>query len=56
MAKFPAPTFNTIPDNDRQIVRVDLDNMEWASRESAMPKDTRNSLSIQHIPNRGSSK
>lgn len=51
MAKFPAPTYNTIPDKDSQIVRVDLDNMEVASRPSAMPKSIKNSMTIRNIPN-----
>lgn len=52
MPKFPSPAYNTIPDSDPQIKRVDLDNMEVASRPSAMPKGVKNDFRIQHVPNK----
>lgn len=54
---FPRSKFNSLIENDPQIVRVDLDTMDWGSRGSAMgraAKATQNGkLGIKHVPNGG---
>lgn len=49
MPKFPAPTVNSVPDSDPMVKKVDLDYMEIASRQSAMPKDVKNDMVVKHV-------
>lgn len=49
MANFPGPTVNRLIDQDPQIVKVPMDHMGWGSRASAMPKDIKNSMTINHV-------
>jgi hypothetical protein len=53
-SSFPQQPFNKLIDEDPQIVRVPLDNVDWGSRPSIMKKiENRNGMSIKHIPNSG---
>ena len=47
--KFPWPYLNKIVEEDPQIIKVPMDNMEWASRKSALPKDIKNNMSLEHV-------
>ena len=38
MAQFPGPTYNRIIETDPQIVKVDMNKMDWGARPSAQPK------------------
>jgi len=50
--KFPGPSYNRIIERDPQIVSVGNDQyMEWGARASALPKDTKNSMTIRHVGN-----
>lgn len=51
MSKFPAPQYNTVPDSDPQVKRVDLDNMEIASRPNAVKQNETNQFAIRHVKN-----
>ncbi len=48
---FPQPYINKPMENDALIKRVKLDHAETGSRPSAMPKDTRNDMTIKHVEN-----
>lgn len=37
MAQFPGPTYNRIIETDPQIVKVDMNKMDWGARPSAQP-------------------
>lgn len=51
---FPQQPFNKLIDDDPQIVRVPLENVDWGSRPSVMKKvENRNGIDIKHIPNSG---
>ncbi len=54
--KFPWPYLNKIVEEDPQIIKVPMDYMEWASRKSAQPKDIKNNMSVEHVPNMMSKK
>jgi hypothetical protein len=43
----------SIPTSDEQIQRVDLDRSDIGGRPSHMPKMAKNSASISHVPNAG---
>jgi hypothetical protein len=43
------PSYNSVPDSDPQIKRVDLDNPQIAGRKSAMPGPMKEQLSIKHV-------
>lgn len=38
--KFPGPNYNRLIDEDPQIVKVNLDQVEWGSRKSLQAKLT----------------
>lgn len=35
---FPGPSYNKLIETDSQIVKVDLDIVEWGARKSIFPK------------------
>lgn len=35
---FPGPGYNSLIENDPQIVKVPMDEMGWGARNSALPK------------------
>lgn len=43
------PSYNSVPDSDPQIKRVDLDNPEIAGRKSAMPGASKNGMTLKHV-------
>ena len=45
---FLAPKFNKIIDSDPQIIKVNLQNTEWGAREVNLPRNTVNSMTIEH--------
>lgn len=48
--KFPSPSINRLIDEDPMIVKVPIiDPMEAMSRSSALPKNIRNSMTINHV-------
>jgi hypothetical protein len=51
--KFPGPSINRLLDSSPKIVRVDQSNAEWGSRKSAMPKNVRNDMTIEHTGKKG---
>lgn len=47
---FRNPT-KTVPTNDRQIVRVDMEEQEVGGRKSSLPPNAKHSdMSIDHVP------
>lgn len=53
-SSFPQQPYNKLIDEDPQIVRVPLANVDWGSRPSTMNKlPNNNGMSIKHIPNTG---
>ena len=51
---WPRQPFNKLIDEDPQIVRVPLENLDWGSRPSQMKRiESRNGMDIKHIPNGG---
>jgi len=46
---FPAPKYNQLIERDPQIVKVDLDVVEFSARKSAMPSNIKNSMTIKHV-------
>lgn len=49
--KFPGPGINRLIDSDPQIVKVKMETAEFAARSSALPKDTKNDMTIRHVGN-----
>lgn len=47
--RWPTPKYNRLIDQDPQIVKVDLHNMEYGARPSAMPKNVKNDMTIKHV-------
>lgn len=48
--KFPnTPKYNSLIEKDPQIVKVDLDTVEFSARKSAMPGSIKNSNTIKHV-------
>ena len=47
---FKNPT-SSIPKQDNQIVRVNMEEQEIGGRKSHLPSSQKNDLSIQHVPN-----
>lgn len=50
---FPGPSINRLLDSSPKIVRVDQANAEWGSRKSSMPKNTSNSMTLEHVGRKG---
>lgn len=51
---WPTQPYNKLIDEDSQIVRVPLANVDWGSRPSVMKKiENRNGMDIKHIPSGG---
>ena len=47
---FPGPNINRIIENDPQIIsQGNKSNYDWGARPSSMPKDTKNSMTIEHV-------
>lgn len=46
---FPGPKLDKIIDTDPQIVKVPMDYMEFGARQSALPKNTKNSMTLKHV-------
>jgi hypothetical protein len=49
---FPAPYVNDTKDTDPMIVKVDVNKTEIGARSSGMPKDAKNSNTLEHVDNR----
>jgi hypothetical protein len=50
---FQDPT-KSIPTSDRQIVRVDMEQIDIGGRKSSLPsKEMSPNMSISHVPNKG---
>lgn len=47
--KFPGPTYTRLIDKSPDIVKVGMDNMDIGARPSAMPKNTKNDMTIRHV-------
>lgn len=47
--KFPGPYIETTNEDDPIMKRTDQNNMEIGARKSGMPKDVKNSVSIEHV-------
>lgn len=51
--KFPTPKYNSMIESDPQIVVIDVNKMDWASRPSMMGKANRDQKadfgSIKHV-------
>jgi hypothetical protein len=48
--KFPnVPKYNQLIDKDPQIVKIDLDVVEFSARKTAMPAAVKNSMTIKHV-------
>ena len=44
----------TIPTQDRQIIRVDMEQLDIGGRKSSLPsKEMSPDMSISHVPNKG---
>lgn len=43
----------TIPKSDNQIIRVDMEQQDIGGRKSHLPTQSKNDMTIQHIPNAG---
>jgi hypothetical protein len=51
-SSFPQQPFNKLIDEDPQIVRVPLANVDWGARPSVMKKiENRNGMDVTHIQN-----
>jgi len=51
---FQDPT-KSIPSSDRQIVRVDMEQIDIGGRKSSLPAGSKSeSMTISHVPNAGS--
>lgn len=52
-AKFPAPKYNSMIESDPQIVKIDIDKMDWGARKSMMNKVNRDQTedfgSLEHV-------
>jgi len=46
---FLPPKFSQVVDKDPRIVKNDEDDMELASRPSALPKNIKNEMTIKHV-------
>ena len=48
--KFPNnPKYNSLIEKDPQIVKIDLDVVEFGGRKSSMPGNVKNSNTIKHV-------
>lgn len=51
--KFPTPKYNSTIDVDPQIVKIDINNMDWGSRRSILGKTSKDQKedfgSIKHV-------
>lgn len=52
--KFPSPSYTKIiePNTDSQIVTVPLERVEWGGRKVSQVKDIKNSMTLEHVPNK----
>jgi hypothetical protein len=46
---FMGPNYNKVIDEDPQFIRVPIEQMGFASRKSAMPKNIDNAQTIKHV-------
>jgi hypothetical protein len=46
---FPGPTYNRVPDQDRQIVVVPLENQAWGARPVTTKVPSQNEQTIRHV-------
>lgn len=46
-----SPPMDRVPDSDPMIVRVPLDDMDWAARKSSQRTWADGPKSIKHVPN-----
>ncbi len=53
---FLPPKFTNVVDKDPRIVKNDEDDMEFASRPSAMPKVGKNEMTLKHTGGSGGEK
>jgi hypothetical protein len=47
------PRFDNLIEKDSQIVKIDLDYTDIASRPTALPKSIKNQMTIKHVPGKG---
>lgn len=54
--KFPGPNYNKLVNTDPQIVKIDLDKVEWGSRSSILnkAKPSAPEMTIKHVSGRNS--
>ena len=54
--KFPGPNYNKLIETDPQIVKIDLNKVEWGARSDvlAMCKPSAPEMTIKHVSGRNS--
>lgn len=52
-SNFPGPKYNSVPERDRQIVSVPLENQDWGARASQTKGSVKNQQTIQHVKSEG---
>ena len=51
--QFPGPKYNQVPEKDKQIVSVPLENQDWGARPVTTKIPSANQQTIRHVKSEG---